>query len=387
MKRTQKSQKRTKFLFLLIVLTAILSITATYAWFSTQRDVEITGMRLNVEVAESMQISLNGETWVQSITIEDMKQFYNTYSANTSAHQAVSIGESTTNLNYVPIELLPVSSDGTVTNGKLNFVTGTINGTTLEEVKACSEDDITKTDTIADRQNGNTSHPYLVFDMYLRNISAKTGSNKDTLKLNKGSRVFVNADSTEDDTQMEGAGVANTGLEYSARVGFVLYGNTVSVNSTSATLGEDVRTIAATGSETAAIWEPNDKEHTIYVVNNDLVGLTASSQAFTTSALKYTTSTADIENIYTSATAIQEVNTMKPEYNTDGSVKDAVEITDVNAAKVQLVPNTISKVRVYVWLEGQDPDCIDLASTGDKLNIDIKLTKDQTSTTDITYAN
>ena len=56
MKRTQKSQKRTKFLFILIILTAILSITATYAWFSTQRDVEIVGMRLNVEVAESMQI-------------------------------------------------------------------------------------------------------------------------------------------------------------------------------------------------------------------------------------------------------------------------------------------------------------------------------------------
>ena len=43
-----------------MLLTLILAITATYAWFSTQRDIEVSGMRLNVEVAESLQISLDG---------------------------------------------------------------------------------------------------------------------------------------------------------------------------------------------------------------------------------------------------------------------------------------------------------------------------------------
>ena len=182
-------QKKTKFLLILLVLTAILSITATYAWFSTQRDVEVSGMRLNVEVAESMQISLDGETWTHSINIEDMRQFYGTYEdkdTTTVAYQATK----DKHRNYVPTELLPVSSAGEASGGKLQFVQGTIesnaDGTTkLTGITACSENDLTATETVANRQNGNASHPYLVFDMYLRNVSAKTGTDKDTLILNK----------------------------------------------------------------------------------------------------------------------------------------------------------------------------------------------------------
>ena len=61
MARSKKSLKKIQSLIFLMLITMVLAITATYAWFSTQRDVEIAGMRLNVEVAESMQISLDGE--------------------------------------------------------------------------------------------------------------------------------------------------------------------------------------------------------------------------------------------------------------------------------------------------------------------------------------
>ena len=53
MSRNKKSIRKIRGLLMLMLLTMILAITATYAWFSTQRDVEITGMKLNVEVAES----------------------------------------------------------------------------------------------------------------------------------------------------------------------------------------------------------------------------------------------------------------------------------------------------------------------------------------------
>ena len=66
MKRKQKSLRKIKLLLLLMILTIVLAITATYAWFSSQREVEISGIKLNVEVAESMQISLDGEHWMQS---------------------------------------------------------------------------------------------------------------------------------------------------------------------------------------------------------------------------------------------------------------------------------------------------------------------------------
>ena len=122
MARSKKSLKKIQSLIFLMLITLILGITATYAWFSTQRDVEIAGMRLNVEVAESMQISLDGEKWTQSIQIADMRQFYGTYDVSGdegfAVFQAKDIDEGG-NLNYVPTELVPVSTAGEVAGGKL----------------------------------------------------------------------------------------------------------------------------------------------------------------------------------------------------------------------------------------------------------------------------
>ena len=425
MKRAVKSQKRTKFLLVLIVLTAILSITATYAWFSTQRDVEIVGMRLNVEVAESMQISLDGETWTQSITIADMKQFYGTYTGTGDGftiYQAPAVG-TTGNANYVPTELKPVSSAGEITvddtettgvneAGRLKLLTGSLTNAGLSGIALCDETELTGTTAVGDRQTNNEKHPYLVFDMYLRNISAKTGENVDTLKLNAGSNVYINTD-TADDSQVEGAGVAGTGLEYSARVGFIVYGNTVSTSAVddtttstdeatgettttvTKTVGQKVRELTALGTEVPAIWEPNSANHTAYVVANNsrVSSQTAVVETYALNSNAVGETIADT-NATTAKNADEEemltnVNTFKPAYTATG-VTTATEITDIGGTnKLSLKPNTMSKVRVYVWLEGQDPDCVDLASTGDKLNVTIKLTKDQTTggTGKPTYAN
>ena len=405
MKRTQKSQKRTKFLFILIILTAILSITATYAWFSTQRDVEIVGMRLNVEVAESMQISLDGNKWTQSINIADMRQFYGSYTANGSegfaVYQANPITSTDGNSNYVPTELLPVSSAGKVTSGKLQFVQGTITtaatGTTkLESITKCSETDLdTVTTTIANRETtegaGNDKHPFLVFDMYLRNVSARKADADpvfDPLLLDAGSHVWIDTNSS-DDTQQEGAGVAGTGLEYSSRVGFVIYNNTVSITAEDTgtqTVAQQVRGITAKGDETAVIWEPNDLNHTQYVVNNNGRGISGTSEAVTTYAVKDTTTeVADVNS--TSDSGLEAPQTMTPAYTLAAGTTGATAMTDVAGNAKGLMPNQISRVRVYVWLEGQDPDCIDMASTGDKLNVTIKLDRNTNNVTDNSYKN
>lgn len=191
MKRSQKSLQKIRLLLLLMTITTILGIAATYAWFSSQRNVDVSGIKLNVEVAESMQISLDGERWLQSITIDNMRQFYGTYSA-VSTHQA----NDEDNTNYVPTELKPVSTIGEVSNGKLQFMKGesvTTGTTSSVTATPCSETDLLKTATIIEREDGNDSHPYLVFDMYLRNYSAKESDN---LQLNKDSLVWVSASGT-----------------------------------------------------------------------------------------------------------------------------------------------------------------------------------------------
>ena len=395
MRRKLKNEKKISGLLIFMLLTAILAITATYAWFSTQRDVEVSGMRLNVEVAESLQISLDGEIWTQSIQIANMRQFYGTYTGtgDSFAIYQAKKPDAGGNTNYVPTELLPVSSAGEVANGKLQFVQGTIennaDGTTkLKGITACSENDLTATETVANRQNGNAQHPYLVFDMYLRNISAKT-TGLDELLLNAGSAVWVNS-GTADDGDQEGAGVAGTGLEYSARVGMVVYGNTISTTATNTqtkTIGQQIRELTAKGDEVAAIWEPNHKEHTAYVVANNGRGITSTSEEVDTYGVKVAVASAatkEIANINATNDAnLVAVDTFTPDYTTaEGGVDEKTIITNTAGNNLGIAPNQISKVRIYVWLEGQDPDCIDLASTGDKLNVTLKLTKDQTTTTD-----
>ena len=93
--KTEESKKRTKFLFILIILTAVLSITTTYTWFSMRRDVELTNLKVNVETATNMQISLDGENWTQSIEITDMQsQLYGLAKSGYQAYES--------NANYLP---------------------------------------------------------------------------------------------------------------------------------------------------------------------------------------------------------------------------------------------------------------------------------------------
>ena len=390
MKKTQKSQTRTKFLFILIILTAILSITATYAWFSSQRDVEITGMRLNVEIAENMQISLDGETWAQSITIADMRQFYGTYAGagdDFKVYQAKKPDDGG-NTNYVPKELLPVSTIGEVSSGTMQFVTGEVKTEAtgvlyMEDVALCDESDITATETIGNRELGNSDHPYLIFDMYLRNVSAQTS---DALLLNTGSKVWVTASTNPSSggyaTTQEGTGKEGTGLEYSVRVGFIPYTATADLTAT----GDTVRGLAAgaaTG-EKAAIWEPNPLEHTNEVVKNNQRGIASTSQFVTTYGVKAAADGNDIDDVNADASAAGYSGHLATQttfyagegkYTVTGGTTETLAVKYTDGTAVTLQPNKITKIRCYIWLEGQDPDCINTASTGDRLFATIRLTK------------
>ena len=365
MKKEQKGLKRIKTLVLILILTIVLAITSTYAWFSSQRDVEVKGMKLNVEVAENLQISLDGEHWVQSIKIDNMRQFYGTYS-DTTKHQA----KKDDNTNYIPTELKPVSTIGEVVDGKLQFMTGeAVVGSSSTSViaQACSENDLTVGATIAEKQAGNSSHPYLVFDMYLRNLSKKTS---DQLVLNIGSRVWV-----DDKTiaSQEGTGVVGTGLENCARVAFIPYGNTANTTED----GDVIRALTSNGTEKAAIWEPNDLAHTDDAVNNSKRNV-ANGVTMPTYGIKYSTNPVAVIDVESTNDALlSEQKTIKTPYDDTVGVTERTNMTDTTGNLIELPGNQVTKVRVYIWLEGQDVDCLNTASFGDRLQATIKLTKPQ----------
>jgi len=50
-----------------------------------------------------------------------------------------------------------------------------------------------------------------------------------------------------------------------------------------------------------------------------------------------------------------------------------------------LAPNSITKLRVYIWIEGQDVDNYDFASIGKKISVNFGFTKERYTETDVNY--
>jgi hypothetical protein len=75
---------------------------------------------------------------------------------------------------------------------------------------------------------------------------------------------------------------------------------------------------------------------------------------------------ADDYRINTTATSGKPINIKSIQLDDGG----------VNQKDFIIGSNKVSRIRVYVWLEGQDVDCINLASQGGGIELDLGLTKD-----------
>lgn len=335
-RRSRKSKRRIHSLYMMLLLTAILLILSSYAWFSANREVSITGITAHVSAAEGLQISLDGVAWGSSVAVNESNL------ANAKAEST----EYTVNNYTWPDQLEPVSTDGTFTGADINFYSGDIsaNGATLSGVTAAT----------------TTSNKYIAFDIYLKNASSKA---TDNLQLSTGSYVKINKDE----------GKTDTGLEYSTRTGMLLYSNTAVFTAAQ----KDIVTLAS-GTPLAAIWEPNYNKHIAEIVKNDpridaedtvfnTLGLTAKSSGNDVADANRKEIKKDGDDGYLAAPV-----TIK----TDGENGTVTNMLAVDGTtQLELKPNTIMKARMYIWLEGQDPDCQDTASTGKAFDIQFNLTK------------
>ena len=357
-------------MILLIAFTAILLIVSTYAWFTTQKDVSISNLKGTVEVAESLEISLDAVNWTQEINLDETHIQEDAYSGNN---------------NLIPTELLPVSSTGETGSTVLPMYKGTANDTKLTEIAACDEADDSLTSTAVKYPS------YFAFDLFVRNATKDTATGTmDTLKLNSNSSVWVlDGSYTNPLTNKSYTGNAEAGLQNTARVGFALYGTTIGATSSSSDILSTLNATSNTISK-VSIWEPNAAAHVDYIVqNNNLVtgyaaaaNFTATSQ-FNTFGLKAAAVTSgSIDDVYKwdNTTDLAEVKTVQTTTETATSpyIKEGVttlKTAEATPAEFQIEANKVSKMRVYVWIEGQDVDCINWASYGGGLEVNIGLVK------------
>ena len=371
-------------------IVAILLIMTTYAWFTSQKDITLSNLRGTVEVAENMEISLDAKMWYRKIDLSEMTGDKTALQMAVLSRNMVS---PYTAPNIEPVELLPVSTVGSVGSIYVPFYKGTARTkelTSLNDVEECKEINI------ANNREGIDSG-YFAFDIYIKNTSRD--GEPDILQLNLNSAVQVLQKEIEKTFVSNGVTVTRkyvgqefSGIQNTIRVGLALYEDTI----TSMAMQKDV--LDATKDSKIinfAIWEPNAPHHVQYIVdnNNKLIGAGAATfengDALDTYALNSNSivEPAKIENVYnTDDTKLSKQVTLQTQMSntTEGEEDYRIlsndgnpwDLKDIEGNAFTIESNKISRLRVYVWMEGQDVDCINLASFGGGIEMDLGLTKD-----------
>ena len=163
-RRSRKSKRKLNSLKLMILLTAVLMIASTYAWFSANREVSITGITAKVQAAEGLQISLDAKTWGSSVAV-------NQAALQALGQTVVPEGETAHTINTYqwPDELQPVSTAGQISGSDVVFSYGDVDATGSRLAGIGNAPAV----TAEDENHKFPNAKFIAFDIYLKNSSSK----------------------------------------------------------------------------------------------------------------------------------------------------------------------------------------------------------------------
>ena len=325
---SKKKQKKTslKSAILLLLLMALLLITSSYAWFTANQTVTVSTLQVNVKASNGLQISADATNWKTVLEKKDLSTAAGTY---------------TDLVNQLPeTNLEPVSSAGNVTDGKMDIFYGVVKADDTKGgeyyLSATKQTDTTGT-------NGR----YIAFDLFLK-VDTDT-----TIYMTPNSKVTF-------------AGDKDQGLKNAARVAFITEGNT-----TAGTDPSTMRKLSLTGG-TADIWEPNYDTHTS-------LGVAAARDYY---QVPTTTTGGSLipyygikANIPASTIPMKQVTNANPSDTYFSAITPAYKTVDSSTSTIEFkqLKAGVTKIRVYMWVEGQDVDCENGAS-GSNIKFDLQFT-------------
>lgn len=339
--RREERKKRRKYRLLILLLlllgTGTMLVTSTYAWFTSNKNVSVSSIKVNIEAKGGIQISADGTNWKSIVKASDLLAVKNsTYAGST---------------NQIPGALEPVSTAGVVgEDGKFPMYYGTV--VVSDSTTNNGEYILTAT---KETEKAGTDGKFIAFDLFF--------------KVEKDTPIFLVSGSgatTEDTT--------DTGIKNASRIGFIYLGTAAS-DATVAT----IQALNNGAASNAYIWEPNYDVHTDAGVANarDVYGVTTTKEGG--SALSYAGIKADItadkDILLGKATATDNADyfaSVTPNYTTVQNFTNYVSIFPLSKG--------VSKVRVYMWVEGQDVDCENSASGG-SITFDLKISTEDPNAT------
>lgn len=325
MAKRNKRKNNTRYSLLLLLLLLVFLIVSTYAWFTANQTVTISTLDVNVQTSNGLQISADAINWKTILQKEDITGATATYATNT---------------NQMPTEMEPVSTAGVVTSGVMDMYSGEVDAHDNGVDYTLVSNKLTDT--------RGTDGTYIAFDIFLRVDQASQ------VYLTTASNVTYKQDATD------------KGLQNAARVAFIDEGN--------ASIETEPTTIQALKNGTSSIiWEPNYDVHTAAGVLNakEIYGITTTTTGGTQLSYDGIKAAIDIGKGVTLKTANKTsfadlFETVTPTIST---VKDF----DAQQSLLNLKAG-ITKVRIYMWVEGQDVDCENNAS-GTDISFNVQITK------------
>ena len=331
-----KSKSVIKHTKILIVLFALLSIVATYAWFSTNLNVKIKTFNMLIMRNTDLTISFDGITFSRSLELnrEKLINIVNTYPAAVS--------------QWADNGLIPVSSPGITDHNSYFFDIYQTSGV-LYTRKNKVDGFLT---TVKSTENvPHTYSSFISFDLFIKNESGSPVA--DNLYVDGTTAILPYE---EIDEQMEG-------LINSFRLGFVKVGS-VSHNATVA----EIQNIQCNNDCYSRIYEPYSQNHT---------GLSIER------AKKYGINLIN-GNYFPTYAYIKEGGPLYVKNSVSGSPNIDPDffrlqetITDTEEEEsLFTIPDGITKVRIYLWIEGQDIDSLETDSTGTEIDVNIDFVKD-----------
>ena len=391
-KRDKKHERRVRKLGIATALCAIILGVSTYAWFIGMKTVNVSSFDISIASTESLMLSLDGETWDYEVNINEENYDTASYDGNTNSWG----GEG----------LVPISTTGAMspdTSRLIMFEKGSLTATAGGYRLMASQVDNTTAETDG----------YVAFDLFIKNFSGEEYyANYDP---QNEEAIYLTPESTVKSAMV--GEEAKSGIENSVRVAFAQVGRVEADTEDPGTIiGIDC---AGTGGSTkicdqrdAQVWEPNDTKHVQNAINwynescekrtGDSVmdegsyagacGTVSDGTAYSTYVVSGEIDETDTVDVYDGEDYNSYTKSISPTA-ADGKLVDLDTFTDTEKnlqgvdrpTFMTLAPNSITKVRVYVYIEGQDIDNYDFASLGKKISVSFGFTKERFYGEDIDY--
>lgn len=316
-------KNRLYYMIILLFFTIIMLSSTTYAWFTHNRIVTIRTINIHVQASGGIEISADAINFKAVIDPDDIADARGLYPRS---------------VNQIPNVMEPVSTGKEIDNntGFLKMFYGTADS------DESGNNLLSSIRSIETEGHGeNSDGKFIAFDMFFRTY------NDIDIYLTSDSGVSYKDNSTE------------KGIAASSRIAFLL-SNNLPIGTNPGTLQQ----LKNTSPDMAYIWEPNYDVHTSAAVQHasSVYGLTLPN--INGPKISYDGLIGEFDK--SDNVSVRNANsTSFPNLFKKVNIDYYTEKNFNNYVKVFNLKQGITKVRIYMWIEGQDVDCEDDASLDD----------------------